>query len=122
MRLVAFATLAVVVAACGPGPIGPVTVQTQPPMTVCAAARVGGVLVADASYGLAFRRDGGTRGVVWPNGYSASRGKDGVVVLIDPSGRVVAREGDTISSAGYGDDSDVSFPCGDFEVTASPAD
>jgi hypothetical protein len=91
-------------------------------MTVCAAARVGGVLVADPSYGLAFKRNDGTRGVVWPNGYSASRGQDGVVVLIDPSGRVVAREGDTISSAGSWGDSDVGLPCGDLEVTASPAE
>lgn len=114
--------LAVMISGCAPAPIGPVTIQTQSPRTICLAARVGGVLVADPAYGLAFKKDGGTRGVVWPNGYSARREQDGVVVLIDPSGRIVAREGDTILSAGNGNDSDVSFPCGDLQVNPSSTD
>jgi len=82
-------------------------------------ARVGGVLVSDAAYGLAFKSDGGAHGVVWPNGYSARREKDGVVVLIDPSGRIVAREGDTILSAGAWGDNGIAFPCTDLQVIAS---
>jgi hypothetical protein len=120
MRVAALAVLAVLVAGCAPAPIGPVTIQTQPPRTVCDAARVGGVLVADPAYGLAFKSDGGTRGVVWPNGYSARREQDGVVVLIDPSGRIVAREGDRILSAGNVHDDNITFPCGDLQVNPSP--
>lgn len=121
MTVAALAVLIVVIAGCAPAPIGPVTIQTQPPRTVCEAARVGGVLVADPAYGLAFKSDGATRGVVWPNGYSARREKDGVVVLIDPSGRTVAREGDAILSAGNWHGDDIAFPCGDLEVNSSPA-
>jgi hypothetical protein len=116
MRLGALAVLVAVFAACTSAAIGPVTIQTSAPAPVCAAARVSGSLVADPVYGLAFKSDGGVRGVVWPNGYSARRGKDGVVVLIDPSGRTVAREGDTIVSAGAWSDDDIAFPCGELEV------
>jgi type IV pilus biogenesis protein CpaD/CtpE len=119
MRLAALAVLAAVVAGCAPARIGPVTIQTQLPRTICEAARIGGVLVADPAYGLAFKSDGGTRGVVWPSGYSARREQD-VVVLIDPSGRIVAREGDTIVSAGVMKGGNISFPCGDLQVNPSP--
>jgi hypothetical protein len=80
----------------------------------------GGVLVADPAYGLAFKRDGGVRGVVWPSWYSARREKDGVVDLIDPSGRIVAREGDTILSAGSSRAGDIALPCGDLQLNPSP--
>lgn len=115
--------LAVLLVGCAPASIGPVTLQTQPPRTVCEAARVGGVLVADPAYGLAYKVGGGTHGVVWPNGYSARRGQDGVVLLllIDPSGRVVAREGDAIESAGNWHGDNVAFPCGVLHVNPSPA-
>jgi type IV pilus biogenesis protein CpaD/CtpE len=113
--------LAVLVAGCASAPIGPVTLRTQPPSTVCEAARVAGVLVADPAYGLAYKEKSGTRGVVWPNGYSARRGQDGVVVLIDPSGRVIAREGDAIQSMGNWHGDNIAFPCGDLYVNPSPA-
>ena len=121
MKVAALAVVIVVVAGCT-SPVGPVTIQTQAPTTVCAAARVGGVLVADAAYGLAFRSDGGIRGVVWPNGYSARREQDGVVVLIDPSGRTVAKEGDTIASGGSSQGDDIAFPCGELQVNPPSPD
>jgi len=96
--------LAMVVAGCADAPIGPVPINTSAPSNICDAARVGGILVYDTTYGLGFRGGDRVEVAVWPNGYSARREQDGVVVLIDPSGRVVAREGDTIVAAGaYGD-------------------
>src|SRR5207244_10506732 len=84
LRLCRLPILAVVVAACASARIGPVTIQTQAPTTICPAARVGGILVADPASGLAFKwSDGSVHGVVWPDGYSARREQDGVVVLID---------------------------------------
>ena len=100
MRGVASAAAALLLAACSSPPVGPVTIQTMAENPVCAAARVAGVLVADPHYGLAFKADGGVRGVVWPYGYSARRESDGIVVLIDPAGVVVAREGDRIDASG----------------------
>lgn len=113
--------LAGVLAGCAPAPVGPVTLQTQPERPVCEIARVAGVLVADPAYGLAYKEEEGTRGVVWPNGYSARRGQDGVVALIDPAGRIVAREGDAIESGGYWQGDNVAFPCGELDVNPSPA-
>ncbi len=112
--------VAVLVVGCTAAPVGPVTLQTQPERSVCDAARVAGVLVADPAYGLAYKEKDGTHGVVWPNGYSARRGQDGVVVLIDPSGRLVAREGNAIESAGNWHGDNVAFPCGVLYVNPSP--
>ena len=108
--------LAVALAGCT-APDGPVTLLTHPMLTVCPAARVSGTLIADASYGLAYKNGSEVQGVIWPHGYSARR-ESGVVVLIDASGRTVAREGDHIVSAGsYGADG-TAMPCGDLEVTS----
>ena len=83
---------------------GPVALQTQPPLTVCAAARVVGVLIADHTYGLGLVNGPYAMGVIWPNGYTARRGDDGIVELIDGQGHLVAREGDTIEASGAYDD------------------
>lgn len=120
MRVAALALLSVFVAGCAAAPIGPVTINTLAPSNVCAAARVGGVLAYDTTYGLGFKSDDTVRVVVWPNGYSASREQDGVVVLIDPSGRIVAREGDTIVAGGSIGDTAVNAEC-DLQVNPSPA-
>jgi hypothetical protein len=98
--------LALLLAACSTAlPAGPVPLQTGGHHPVCEAARVGGTLVAAPYWGLAFERHGDPSGlsytgVRWPFGYTARRGDDGVVVLIDPEGRVIAREGDRIVAAG----------------------
>jgi hypothetical protein len=62
-----------------------------------------------------YKKGGCVQGVIWPHGYSARRDA-GVVFLIDPSGRMVAREGDRILSAGSYDADDVALPCGDLQV------
>ncbi len=119
--LISAAALALLLGRCAPAS-GPVALHTQAPSTICQAARVGGVLVADPAYGLAFRGGDHVVDVVWPNGYSARREQDGVVVLVDPSGRAVAREGDRIEAAGtYGDDGTARPEC-DIEPVSNAAD
>jgi hypothetical protein len=98
---------------------GPVAIQTLPALDICNAARVGGTLVADPSFGLAFQNPGYREGAIWPHGYSARR-ESGVVVLLGPSGQVVAREGDRILAAGgSGPDDAVNVEC-DIQVNPSP--
>lgn|SRR5512146_78127 len=91
-------------------PDGPVSIQTRPSAAqVCEAGRVSGMLVADPTYGLALDRSGKTSGAIWPSGYSARR-MSGVVVLVGPTGSIVAREGDQIVAAG------AAGPDGTYEV------
>ena len=98
---------------------GPVTIRTLPVLDACNAARVGGTLVADPSFGLALQNPGYRNGAIWPHGYSARR-EAGVVVLVGPSGQVVAREGDRIlASGGSGPDDAVNVEC-DIQVNPSP--
>lgn len=111
---------AALLAACASAPVGPVRINTGAPSNICAMARVGGILAYDTTYGLGFESGDRVRVVVWPNGYSARREQDGVVVLIDPSGRIVAREGDTIVAAGANGDNAVFVECY-LEVNPSPA-
>jgi hypothetical protein len=107
--------------ACGSIPSdGPVTLRTAPVSPVCQAARLSGILVADPTYGLALKRGGTVNGVVWPDGFSAQRGA-GVVVLIDPAGHVVAREGDFIAAAGAVGADGLSHPCANIHVEAQPS-
>ena len=89
---------------------GPVAIRTRAqPNTVCMAARVGGILVADPTFGLAFKNSDDdleyVNGAVWPYGFSARR-ENGVILLIGPGGQVVAHEGDRMQAAGgsVGDD------------------
>ena len=111
--------LAAVSAACASAPVGPVRINTGPPSSACALAAVGGVLAYDTTYGLGFKSGDSVRVVVWPNGYSARREQHGVVVLIDPAGRTVAREGDRIAAAGALGDYATFVEC-DLEVNPSP--
>ena len=112
--------LAAVLASCAaPAKVGPIPINTGAPSNVCAAAAVGGVLVYDSTYGLGFKGSDHVRVVVWPYGFSARRGQDGVVVLIDPSGRTVAREGDRIAAAGALGDYATFVMC-DLQVNPSP--
>ena len=114
------ALLAALLAACAAAPpVGPVRINTGGPSNVCAAAAVGGILAYDTTYGLGFKSGDRVRVVVWPYGYSARREQDGVVVLIDPSGRTVAREGDRIAAAGALGDYATFVMC-DLEVNPSP--
>lgn len=112
--------LAALLASCAAAPVGPVPINTGAPSKFCAAAAVGGVLTYDTTYGLGFKSGDRVRVVVWPNGYSARREQDGVVVLMDPSGRTVAREGDRIAAAGAFGDTATYVEC-DLKVIPSPA-
>ena len=114
-----FALPAALLAACASAPVGPVRINTGAQSSVCALAAVGGVLAYDSTYGLGLKSGGRVRVVVWPYGYSARREKDGIVVLIDPSGRVVAREGDHLAAAGAFSDTATYVMC-DLEVNPSP--
>lgn len=113
------ALLVLAVGACTSAPIGPVAINTLAPNPVCEAARVGGVLVYDSTYGLGFKSGDKVRVAVWPYGYSARREQDGVVVLIDSSGQLIAREGDTIVAAGANGDTATYVEC-DLQVNPSP--
>jgi hypothetical protein len=113
-----FALAAALLTACASAPVGPVPINTAPPGNVCATAAVGGVLSYDSTYGLGFKSGDRVRVVVWPYGYSARREKDGVVVLIDPSGQIVARDGDHIAAAGAFSDTATYVMC-DLEVNPS---
>src|SRR4051794_15481371 len=98
---------------------GPVAIRTLPVVDICNAARVGGTLVADPAFGLAFENTGHRIGAIWPHGWSA-RPESGVVVLLGPSGQVIAREGDRIlASGGSGPDDAVNVEC-DIQVNPNP--
>jgi hypothetical protein len=119
MRILATVVLIAQLAGCAL-PDGSVAIRTLPVLDMCDAARVGGRLVADPSFGLALQNPGYRKGAIWPRGYSARR-ESGVVVLLGPSGHVVAREGDLIvASGGTGPDDAVNVEC-DIHVNASPA-
>jgi hypothetical protein len=118
---VCLVVLALVVVACSATPSdGPVALRTAQVGPVCEAARLSGILVADPTFGLAFKRDGGVQGVVWPTGYGARR-ESGVVVLIDPAGQVVAREGDYVVAAGAEGADGLDHPCSDIHVEPQPS-
>jgi hypothetical protein len=122
MRPTAVVLIAAVLAGCALTD-GPVTIRTRTrPDEVCNQARVGGVLVADPTYGLAFKNPGYVQGAVWPFGYSARR-ESGVIVLLGPSGQVVAREGDRVLAAGGGSSDDaVNVDCEISVVPKMPGD
>ena len=107
MRLPSGLAIAAVLLGCGLAD-GPVAIWTRAqPDTGCLQARVGGTLLADPNSGLAFKGIAGSpnKPAWWPYGWSARR-ENGVILLVDPSGSVRAREGDEILASG-GNSSDV---------------
>jgi hypothetical protein len=119
MRPAIAVVLVVALAACGVID-GPVAIRTRgQPDDTCLQARVGGTLVADSTFGLAFQNDGYRNGIVWPYGYSARR-QSGVIVLVGPSGAVVAREGDRILAAGGSSGEDAVGVYCSIKVNPSP--
>jgi len=91
----AIALLALVVAGC--------TVQLRTdsrPRDACDDALASGRLVTDARSGLALATNGGdVTPILWPFGWSARREMSSVV-LLDGTGKVVAREGDLVQVGG----------------------
>jgi hypothetical protein len=126
-RAVASLLLLLVVAACAAtqpvAPVGsvlvPIPTQGPPPTDAldgCRMARLEGVLVRHQEVGLAVRSDPAFAPVIalWPHGWVA-RDVGGVRQLLDDRGRVMAREGDRVVSAG-GSVGDRFATCGDLEV------
>jgi hypothetical protein len=91
------------------------------PATSCDLARLTGILTNNRPNGLALREPDGTGvNVLWPFGYS-SRGFVGSMELIDPTGRSIAREGDTVQMAGGTNLDGVFVACsGTIEKAAPP--
>ena len=129
VRFGAAGVLALVLAGCGtlssspsPDPSSAcasagcsVAIRTEPaaggPNSICEAAFIGGVLAADPTHGLGLRGEThGVASVVWPFGYAARRESSGIV-LLDRSGQVVAREGDTVAMVGAWGDDGTAYPC-----------
>ncbi len=80
--------------------------------------RIGGFLATNDAFGLGvLDRQGKFAGVIWPFGFSARR-EPGAVVLVDRSGRIVARQGDLVVMAGTVGEDGVQVPCfeADLEV------
>ena len=114
-RLIAGMLLSVAIAACvgspaasptGPaasgaptsGTFGILTAAVEP--DACMDALMGGTLAKHPQSGLGITSADGTRSPVeWPFRYSA-RVEFGRVILLDETGRVVAREGDEITVGG----------------------
>ena len=115
--LAVFAALSLIAPGCSAAS-GPVALQTYThSVATCELLPVRGVLVADLSWGLALMgtdEAGNSHqyGVVWPYGYSARR--DQTILLLDPAGNVVAREGDKVVLDAVRQDP--LYPCADIQV------
>ena len=67
--------------------------------TGCPAARLDGTLVADPETGTAVDSRVGRKPVIWPFGFTA-RAAAGMVEVLDPAGKVVARTGERVGLSG----------------------
>ena len=82
----------------------PIALRTQEPVDAetppgCPAALIEGVLVADDATGVALDDPAGfVRPIIWPHGYSGRPGTP--IVVVDESGKVIARVGDTVRIGG----------------------
>lgn len=97
-RMLSVASLMVALAACVTD--GAIPIRTNSPSGICPGVAQRGLLVLDPQWGLALRMTDRlgttrTRGVIWPNRYSARR-EHGVVKLFDSTGRLVANAGDWV--------------------------
>jgi hypothetical protein len=111
---------AVAIGACTAAPAdGPVPIRTEAMGPICEAAGIGGILVPDPNYGLGFQRGGIEYGAIWPDGYSAQR-VGGKIVLLDPSGHFVAREGDYVVAMGDTNSNGAGRACAQISVVPSP--
>jgi hypothetical protein len=115
LSLALLALMAIGVAGCS------VQLRTDTqPRDACEMALASGRLVADARSGLGLAdTTGEVTPVIWPFGYSARREASGVV-LLDETGRAVAREGDHIEMGG-GFGADAFAACaGSIKVVPAP--
>lgn len=107
-RLSGLIAAALLVGACGASGYSSASAPTltalvtQPPGLVCMDAVTVGMLVADASTGVAFGTPGGPHGeILWPAGWS-DRLDDGRIAVVDDRGAIVAHVGDTVWMGGGG--------------------
>lgn len=106
-RLVAGSLLVVAIAACGSAATTPTAapaqafaIRTAPVQPqACMEALMAGSLERHALSGLGIGTADGVTPVEWPFGYSA-RVVGSSIVLLDPSGKVVAREHDRVHVGG----------------------
>ena len=114
--------LAVASAGCGGLPGTPMptialrVAMAQPSGSPCMSSLIHGVLVADVESGVGLNEGSGPpRQIVWPYGYTAV-GPDPVIVL-DETGRQVARVGDKVSIGGGSfDEEGTWWACGGVRV------
>ena len=112
------ASLLVLVVAAGCSVVAPpVALRTAiAPSDICMMALMTGTLARNAETGLGVAGpDAQSVGVEWPFGYAAGN-ELGKLVLVDASGRVLAREGDEISLGGGLGADDVFIACGGVTV------
>jgi hypothetical protein len=96
----------------------PLPIQPDSPSAeACPAALLEGELLPDDADGFLVRHESGAvTAVVWPDGYSVRDAE--VRELLDPDGRVVARERQFVSLGGGMTADDSAFVvCGPFTVT-----
>lgn len=93
-----------------PTPVGQLPLWTSPPPPrwsmrpeagICDLALISGIVARhpNSVLGLRGRRSNKVAPLFWPFGYT-SREEQGVIVLVDPHGTVVAREGDRVEMGG----------------------
>jgi len=86
---------------------------------ICNLAHIGGVIARhpESVLGLTDRRSRKVGAIFWPFGYTA-REEQGVIVLVDPHGTVVAREGDRVAMAGGLNVEGETEACGGVSIVA----
>lgn len=95
----------------GPTPVSITLLTESAPAQACMDALAQGTLVPDPRTGLALATSDGQRmPVMWPFGYSA-RLVDAQIELLDGSGALVAREGDTVQMGGGSGQNGLFFAC-----------
>jgi len=100
-----------------PEPVAIPVLTQQPPDPgapfACMDALLVGTLVTDPRWGIAVAGEGGGRvvKVYWPSGY-VGREADGVIELLDRTGRVVGRVGDHVELGGGLGIEDAWYTCG----------
>ena len=101
-------------AACAVPTLAPTPVDSA---EACPAALLEGELLADDQDAFLVRHEEGfVIAVIWPDGYTVRDGD--TRELVDPSGEVVAREGDLVAlGGGMNLDESAFVVCGPFTVT-----
>lgn len=110
IRLVTLLLAVALVGCTGEAPVGALTIDTAPALSpqpgaaeVCNQALFEPLVVGRTGDRLTFKGAGHAATVIWPHGFTA-RVIDGRGALVDPSGMVIGREGDTITDLGGGGD------------------